>query len=773
MLPRWLRAGSDRGDQFSAGVVEHAAAPVYVRRKSGQIIYANSAMCRFSGYANSELIGMQVGELYAIPPTEFQGLLDTSDDTFTVRGTQKLKHKSGELLDVEISLHLVGEDRISAVVHDLREPTELGARLHSNVQLFSIMENEISDVLFRLSVEPDDQYRFQYVNPAFCKATGLDARRVIGKHVHEIIPEPSLSTVLEHYRQAIVEHRTVHWDETSAYPAGTKHGAVSVTPVFNSRGECTELVGLVKDVTERKNHELRLERQKNLYAMLSQTNQAIVKVHDRDGLFADVCRAAVEHGHLRFAAISLLDRNTQHLHVAVKYGRDANYLQFAQISANPSEVRGRGPAGEAVRTGAYAICNDFLNDPHTRPWQDFARQAGIRASAAFPIRASGEVIGVLSLYADTPEFFAEDMLPTLSEMAGDISFALDNYLHDAERARLAHEKEQIIARIADGFLAVDHKWIITYVNAAACKFLGGEPSALTGKNLWTVVPQDIADKLRQAFEMAMAMQQAASLAEYFKFRKSWYRVNVYPSQGGLTVYLQDITAGKLAEEQDRAHREEMHKVSQRLLEVQESERRSLARELHDEVGQCVNAVNMKLRQVGALTTDAEQKQLIDEASAMTGELDEQIGQLSLNLHPSVLDDLGLQPAFQWCIRTRFGNDSKKIRLDVEPGLPRFDANVENVVFRVFQESLSNAFRHGGATQVKIALAREDEELVLSVSDNGQGFDLAAAMQAARAGKSLGLIGMQERARHAGGEISIQSEPGHGTRVELSLPAAPR
>lgn len=773
MLSRGSRIRSGKDGRVFAGLVEQMADGVYVRQKTGQFIYVNEALCRISGYSRAELTRMTLRELFAIDPQEFPRLFEYPTASYFIHDVRKLRNKGGELRSVEVTAHALDENRVGCVVHDLSEHSETEAGWRSTAQLFSLMQSEINDVLFNLSVEPGEQYVFRHVNDAFYRVTGLSAGQVIDRRVQQVIPKPALSLALGKYREAIGGQRSVIWEEASQYPAGTKYGQVKVIPVFNDQGECTELMGRVLDVTERKTHEKQLERQKNLYAMLSQTNQAIVKSADRDELFSTVCRAAVEYGHLQFAAISLLDPATRQLRVTFKYGQDTGYLQFAQISTNPSDARGRGPAGEAVRTGACVICNDFLSDTRTAPWREIARHAGIRASAAYPLRVSGEIIGVLSLYAATANFFTEDMLPTLNEMTGDISFTLDNYLHDAERARLAREKEQIIARIADGFMAVDHQWIITYSNAAACGFLGSAPPTLTGKNLWTVVPKDIADKLRPAFEMAMVMQQTASFTEYFDLKKSWYRVNVYPSQGGLTVYLQDISAGKLAEEQNRAYREELHRVSQRLLQVQESERRDLARELHDEVGQCVNTINMKLHQASALTKDADLKQLIDEASEMTGELDEQIEQLSLNLHPSVLDDLGLQAAFQWCVRTRFGDDSKKIQLEVEPGLPRFHANVENVVFRVFQEGLSNALRHGAATHVNVVLAREDDELLFSISDNGHGFDVAAAMQAARAGKSLGLIGMQERARYGGGEISIHSEPGQGTHVELSLPATPR
>lgn len=774
MLPRWIQAKSHVVRRHMAGLVEQITDSVYVRENSGHILYANAALCELSGYTYSELTRMHVRELYAIPQTEFQRLFDASNSTFLIHGVRQLKRKDDRMLPVDISARSIGNGRISAVIHDLSERTALETRLRRAEDVFAIMEREVNDVLFSLAVEPGEQYRFQFANAAFYRATGLEPGKVVGRPVQAVISEPSLSQVLTHYRQAISEKRAVHWDEVSEYPTGTTYGQVMVTPVFNLQGVCTELVGRVHDITERKQHELMLEHQKNLYAMLSQTNQAIVHLQDRNELFLAVCRAAVQHGHLQFAAISLLDPQTRQLRTAVKYGFDADYLQFAQIIATAPDVRGRGIPGEAVLTGHCVVCNDYLNDPRTQPWRELGRRAGIRASASVPIREHGEIIGVMSLYANTPDYFTEDMLPTLNEMAGDVSFALDNYIREAEHARLTLEREQVFTRVADGFLAADRDWNLTYVNTAAGKILSGVPQDLIGKNFWSVVPQEIGKQLRQAFQISMVLQQPASLEEYFDPWGSWYVVNTYPSQSGLTVYFRDITARKSLQKREEAHRAEIGRISQRLLEAQELERRNLARELHDEVGQCLSVINMKLREADALATDAPLKHLHQQALNIVTELDAQIGQMSLDLHPSVLDDLGLSAAFQWCIRTRLGSDGHKVHLDIAPGLSRFSESVERTVFRIFQESVTNALKYAEATRINVRLAREEDgKLLLAVSDNGRGFDVAAAIQAARNGKSLGLVGMQERAQFLGGEVSIHSEPGHGTTVQLELPSQPR
>ena len=193
--------------------------------------------------------------------------------------------------------------------------------------------------------------------------------------------------------------------------------------------------GIIRDITERKQAERALARQKDLYAMLSQTNQTIVRLASREELFPVICRIAVEHGHFRFAWIGLIAAQDPCVRPVAQYGEDAGYVEQARISADDSDPVGRGPTGQALRTGRHAVSNDFMHDPATAPWHEAARRSGVRASAAFPIRERNTVVACLNLYADEPGFFTEEVLATLDEIAIDLSFALGNFAHETELLR--------------------------------------------------------------------------------------------------------------------------------------------------------------------------------------------------------------------------------------------------------------------------------------------------------------------------------------------------
>jgi signal transduction histidine kinase len=160
---------------------------------------------------------------------------------------------------------------------------------------------------------------------------------------------------------------------------------------------------------------------------------------------------------------------------------------------------------------------------------------------------------------------------------------------------------------------------------------------------------------------------------------------------------------------------------------------------------------------------------IDENISIVDKTIGEVRNLSLDLRPSLLDDLGLTPALRWYVERQANRAGfmASFDADLEQRLP---PDLETVCFRVVQEAVTNAARHGRAEHVSVMLCQEDGALELAVRDDGAGFDVAAARERAARGESLGLLGMQERVRLAGGTIDIRSAPGEGTEIRITLPA---
>jgi len=213
----------------------------------------------------------------------------------------------------------------------------------------------------------------------------------------------------------------------------------------------------------------------------------------------------------------------------------------------------------------------------------------------------------------------------------------------------------------------------------------------------------------------------------------------------------------------RAGRERQKALSHRLLTAQEEERRRLAVELHDELGQVLTAVKINLASLERLPGAASAPAPLKDTIASVDQAMEKIRDLALDLRPSVLDDLGLPAALRWYV-DRFARTAHvEAHLSID-AVPHLEADVETVCFRVAQEALTNVARHARARHVWVDLHLLPVGLELGVRDDGSGFDAALARDQAVGGASMGLLGMQERVALAGGTFEVRSTPGVGTHV---------
>lgn len=212
----------------------------------------------------------------------------------------------------------------------------------------------------------------------------------------------------------------------------------------------------------------------------------------------------------------------------------------------------------------------------------------------------------------------------------------------------------------------------------------------------------------------------------------------------------------------------------RLLDAQETERRLLARELHDEIGQQLTAARLSLHALGTALGDAPAPlaRVRDVMSIVEGLIARVRGRV-IDLRPPLLDDLGLGPALEEYCRQQEERSQVCVLLDGVQALPRLSAQVECVAFRVVQEAVNNALKHGGADEVQVSLGVRDEGLEVTVQDNGRGFDprpTGARAQAARVVPGVGLAVMRERVQLVGGRLDVS--PGQaGVRVHAQLPLA--
>jgi PAS domain S-box-containing protein len=249
------------------------------------------------------------------------------------------------------------------------------------------------------------------------------------------------------------------------------------------------------------------------------------------------------------------------------------------------------------------------------------------------------------------------------------------------------------------------------------------------------------------------------------------RILPHPSNGTTRVIgcFLDVSPTKLEQEAHDRTRETLHMLSRRLLEAQEDERRRIARELHDDIGQMLTGLKLDLYRLRQFTPIQAGADLIDRTCDDIDRAIHAIRTLSLDLRPSQLDTLGLEAALQWHVERARTAAEIPIEFVSDLEQERLPPATEIAAFRIVQEALTNVIRHARARHVTIEIRRAPQHLGLLIEDDGCGFDPEAATSRTTRNDRLGLAGIQERAGLAGGEVTIWSEPGAGTTIRARLP----
>ncbi|HSO75864.1 MAG TPA: sensor histidine kinase, partial [Blastocatellia bacterium] len=217
-------------------------------------------------------------------------------------------------------------------------------------------------------------------------------------------------------------------------------------------------------------------------------------------------------------------------------------------------------------------------------------------------------------------------------------------------------------------------------------------------------------------------------------------------------------------EEVRAGRSRLQTLSQRLVELQESERRGIARELHDQIGQLLTGLKLTL-ETCALTPER-MYDALGRAQSIANEVSERVHDMSLNLRPTILDDLGLLPALLWHFEHYTSSSNIVVRFEQTGIERRFDPAVETAAYRIIQEALTNVARHSGAPEALVRVWSTEDLVCVVIEDRGAGFDSRSALESH---SSSGLTGMRERALLLGGQLHIESAPSVGTRLTVELP----
>ncbi len=646
---------------------------------------------------------------------------------------------------------------------------ERTAQLEHSKEILEETFSRITDAFMAL----DNHFRFTYVNKKAAEVLQRSPDSLIGKNAKDIFPERIDSPGFRILQQAMQEQQYMwsedyyapfdFWFETHVYPSA--HGA----SIY------------VRNITERKKAERRITKLNRLYLFISQVNQMIVRTTNQDTLFKEACHIAVTLGNFKFAWIGLLNKNTRQLEVAEQAGEYKQYLVNSISNTFNRLAALRPTADEGLPWSSYIICNDITEDRDLEQWHQDAVANGYLSYMVLPVKLFDKTIGVFAYYAGEKNFFDKAETALLEEATGDVSFALGNFEKERLRriAEDATEKEKYLSDSIINSLPG-----IFYLYNKEGKFLRWNKNfeIVTGYSsdeMQTLHPLNffdedekvlLQDKIANVFVTGEDSVQANFLLKSGKKIPYFFtgKAVEYNDEECLMGVGIDLSGLVQAQQELQQASDKLHQLAAHLQDVREEERKRIGREIHDELGQQLTAVKMDIAWLEKKVTDEmpQMKEKLRSIIALLDSSNQSIRRILSELRPNILDDYGLSEALVWLSHQFTNNTGIPVHTSLPAAQLRLPEPVTTCIFRVCQEALTNITRYARATQVAVSLAIVDAQVHLVVEDNGVGFNPLATPP-----KSFGVLGMKERVLFLKGQFRIDSSPGKGTIITISLPLA--
>jgi PAS domain S-box-containing protein len=606
--------------------------------------------------------------------------------------------------------------------------------------------------------------RVEFVNDAGRRLVGVGAEDgLLGRELHELIHPSERARLDAEVVPTVIRHG--HWSGELAFRRWPDGEAIpTLTAGFridDAQGQPINIATTTRDITELKHADAQLQRINRIHRTLSQVNQSLMRGGTEEQLLTRICQIAVAEGGYALAFIGVLDRDGM-VQASSAAGPARGYLENLVLSADESRPEGRGPAGQVLRSGVPMVINDFATDASIRDWRDRAARYGICSGGCFPLRRGGRVIGIFNVYSTVVGHFGASEQSLLATMAADISFGLES----SDRA-VALERSRRLVRDIEATVCVG---TLRFMLADGSLWWSeGTPAVL---NLPAGTPADRA-RLEAAFDPEIALILVAALKEAGETRNPldidlplrgsavggrWIRLFGVPKRRRdgsteISCTLQDISERKRLEAE--------------VMDAADLERRRLASELHDNLGQILFGTSLLL---GSIARDAEASgspllAKINQTTAVVTDAVRACRELAHGASPIV--EGGLAAALRDLAARTAAAGVACVADTPEPGTVTIGAARSVELYRIAQEAVTNALKHSRCRDIELRLRLRPMAIEMTVHDDGVGLVVGTATGGGIEG--IGLRTMRYRAARAGGLLELRSTPGQGTTVRVVVP----
>jgi PAS domain S-box-containing protein len=817
----------DTLSQFQQSIIDNADVWLDVIDENANVVIWNKAAERISGYSREEVVGHDKIWEWLYPDEEYRRQitacmergLDHHDDMESIDTTIKRKDGESRIISWQARslLDQAGNPLGSvALGRDVTEHKQAEDALRESEEKYRNLVERASDGLAILQ-----DLVIKYVNPTWTTMSGYLAEELIDTPYRPYVWPDDLPSVDSH-RQRRLEGE----EQPITYEAGLVHKDGHRVPVELSagviayNGRPAELV-VARDISERKRaqdeiqrrteeQERRLEQMTALY----ETSLEIVGQLELPRLLHSILQRAVNLLRTQAGKIWLYHREDQELELVANCGSLGSPL-------GTRLAPGEGLAGKVFQSGHADVIMDYrAGDTRT----DWHYSDSMTAIASAPLKWGDQIVGVITVFeTDKPRAWDEHDLRLLTLLANQAAAAIENARLYGETASRARELQALYEASLDLPGRLDFPDLLTAVVSRALELLEADRGGFLlydesrdDLELAAAVGPDrdrIGARVKMgegAWGRAAQSSKPLVVTDYLARQGTSHQAHAAKLSSMLSVplrrgdgllgvlYLEILDSRRRFRQRDvrlatlfanqaaiamenarllatvREHRSDLRELSAQLINAQEEERKRISRELHDELGQTLTAMSIDLAIIKT-ALPAEPNPLVmerlNETSELVDQTLDQIRDLSLELRPSLLDDLGLVPALRWYVNGYAERGSVDVQLETIGLDDRLSPAMETVLYRVCQEALTNVARHAQASRVHVRLERTEDGITAVIEDNGVGFDAEQPAAPGSPRRGVGLLGIRERVSSQGGSIRVESRPESGTRLIVKIPLA--
>lgn len=660
-----------------------------------------------------------------------------------------------------------------------------------------IEQSGILEAFFDHTITPlvflDRDFNFIRVNTAYAKACQRDVSDFAGHNHFEFYPDKENEEIFKRVVATKVPYQAVA--KPFSFPDHPEWGVTywdwNLVPFLDSKGEVDFLVFSLQNVTERKEFQDRMLTHNTLLQLFSHS-------FTRNEYLDEVVNLIGKWSGNRCVGIRILDKNGNIPYDAYRgFSREfweaenRISLHHDQCACVKVFAEAQDPQEASLMTpGRSFYCNhmmDFINalpQEESSGYRGTCVSSGFRSVAVVPIRYSGKVLGAIHL-ADEREGMVPlkiiELIEVVTPLIGEAiyRFSIEDELwrnYEAlQRSEKSLSEAQRIAGLGNwewDLRTNELRW-----SDETYRIFGLSPqqTATTYVAFLNYVHPNDRDFVKKSVNEAIHDRQPYNIEHRIVLPNGLTRI--IHEQGevkfddrdepiSIVGTVQDITERKRAEEELTYSREQLRNLSMHLQSVREEERTTIAREIHDELGQVLTALKMDLSWLDKRHRG--DKSLAERTKSMLSLVDatiQTVKRISSELRPGVLDHLGLAAAIEWQAKEFEKHTGITCDVSVDPDDMLLDRQYSTTIFRIFQEALTNVARHANATKVRISLAEKEDGISLHVEDNGKGITKKQMNNP----QSFGLIGIQERVHFLNGEIRIRGTRNKGTSLTIHIP----